>query len=91
MCYIGIRDVIEIMIPRPQVLRLAKRGIKVMTRSDWVKKGIKTVKTPNHTGGTSHSQIHVGIGFNRRRPPPDCKYHPRIGLIYILSSVLFEK
>ncbi len=32
------RDVIEIVIPRPQVLRLARRGMTVMTRSDWRKK-----------------------------------------------------
>ncbi len=70
----AVRDVIEIVIRSPQVLRLARRRIKVMTRSDWEKK-IKTVKTPNHTGGHESvtPQTNVGIGFNRRMPPPDCK------------------
>jgi hypothetical protein len=38
------RDVIEIMIPRQQVLRFVKQGIKVMTRSDWGKKKLKLLK-----------------------------------------------
>ncbi len=69
------RDVIEIMIPRPQVLRFARQGIKVMTRSDWGKKYLKLLKPRITQADTSHSvtpQANVGIRFNRRMPPPDC-------------------
>ncbi len=89
MCYIGIRDVIEIMIPRPQVLRLAKRGIKVMTRSDWGKKELKLLKPESHrrTRVTHKSMLALGsTGGCRLQTVNNIP-----GLIYILSSVLFEK
>ena len=51
---VSCRDVIEIMIPRPQVLRFEKQGIKVMTRSDWGKKKLKLLKPRITQLDTSH-------------------------------------
>jgi len=42
------RDVIEIVMKRPEVFHFARHCITVMTRSDWGKKDLKLLKTPNH-------------------------------------------
>jgi hypothetical protein len=59
---VKIRDVIEIVITRPEVFRLARRVITVMTRSDWGKKDLKLLK-PRITHRTRVTpQTNVGIG-----------------------------
>ena len=57
---------IEIVIERPEVFHFARHSITVMTRSDWGKKDLKLLKTPNHTGGHESHHKPIGIGFSRR-------------------------